>query len=435
MQQEHSIHLTKEFGRAPSTGAVESQIDYILAGTTTQARQKRGWKIGKTTLEKQDPNPSVRFPNGVLAHVWLTCNLDTDREPTAHTIESVAQELDGIIRAIATKGNYHHWNVAEVDDTEWTGKRINVSARVASDSEAIGRAIDAADNIGYAPFVLPDEELWIEQFDGLFGLDAAIARIRSAIEAAVMSDWRKRIHCILIGPPACGKTDICRRVGAAVGTAAYMEYDATATTQAGMIKDLEEREELPRILFVEEIEKAPQDSMMALLGMMDDRAEIRKVTAKKNIQRDTRMLVIATANDEQLLKKAAAGALYSRFSANKIYFHRPSRDILYRILEREVTAVGGDPEWINPTLDYAEAIGSTDPRELIGICLCGREKLLTGEYQEWLLETGIAQYTPDDESDEAKNRRSLEKLVSGLRERRENELEMGWEENEHPEWK
>ena len=42
---------------------------------------------------------------------------------------------------------------------------------------------------------------------------------------------------------------------------------------------------------------------------------------------------------------------------------------------------------MDPTLDYCEQQGITDPRQVTALCLCGREMLITGEYQKMLADT------------------------------------------------
>jgi energy-coupling factor transporter ATP-binding protein EcfA2 len=255
----------------------------------------------------------------------------------------------------------------------------------ASDDDDVSANINS-DMIGYMDVAIPEN--WEEHFSHLFGRDAHIGRIRGAIEAGIASDFNNRFHCALVGPPGCGKSDICRSLQRALGEEAVMEYDATAMTGAGAIKDLAEREILPRILVVEEIEKADEKSLSFLLGLMDMRGEIRKTTARTKIQRDTKLLVIATVNNLDQFKKLNAGALYSRF-ANKLGFSRPSREQLAMILTREVTKIHGDSEWIKPTLDYCEDHNITDPRQVISLALCGRDGWLDGTYAAMLEETVI----------------------------------------------
>jgi hypothetical protein len=62
---------------------------------------------------------------------------------------------------------------------------------------------------------------------------------------------------------------------------------------------------------------------------------------------------------------------------------------LGRILKREVDAIEGKDEWINPTLDLADEIHTTDPREVISLLLCGRDALLDGTFQKEYIYTSL----------------------------------------------
>jgi MoxR-like ATPase len=141
-------------------------------------------------------------------------------------------------------------------------------------------------------------------------------------------------------------------------------------------------DELPRILVLEEIEKAPEAALPWLLSVLDLRGEVRKKTVRSDIAKSVHMIGICTVNDEAKFKSVASGALASRFSM-PLYFRRPERDILWKILKREVDKIGGDIRWIDAALDFAEELqtksGDTlyiDPRKLIAICLTGRDRLL-----------------------------------------------------------
>jgi len=130
-----------------------------------------------------------------------------------------------------------------------------------------------------------------------------------------------------------------------------------------------------------------------LLAALDIRGEIRKVTARANIQRDTKVFCIATVNNVKLFNQLMSGALASRFT-RPIYFKRPSRETLAKILKREIDKVNGDEAWIEPALNYCETAinadgtaGITDPRQVIAICLAGRDALLNGKYQQMLNDT------------------------------------------------
>ena len=378
----HEVKFAKPAKRALQDKVINGNFTALFASINTKSMTVRGWNaethLCKVNFETGGPTFYMQNPNAdeyiYEAFAKVTFTREDGKKPTPNELPSYLATLAR--RAITPQ--YGKWTLALVDGQPYT---------MPSDDEDVSMNINA-DLIGYVDVEMPDD--FESYFSHLFGRDAHVARIKGAIEAAIMSDFSNRFHAALAGPPGCGKSDICRSLQKALGADAVMEYDATATTAAGAIKDLAEREILPRILIVEEIEKADEKALAFLLGLMDMRAEIRKTTARATIQRDTKLLVIATVNNIELFKKLNAGALASRF-ANKIGFSRPSRDQLAMILTREVGKLGdnGDERWIKPTLDYCEDHGITDPRQVISLALCGREGWLDGSYAEMLSETNM----------------------------------------------
>ncbi len=186
----------------------------------------------------------------------------------------------------------------------------------------------------------------------------------------------------------CGKTEVLRSLTKMLGSDAVMHFDATSTTSAGAKQLLTESDKIPPVLCIEEIEKADEASLRWLLGVLDYRAEVRALKFRAGlVRRNVKLLCLATVNDFGLFGRMMDGALASRFS-NKIYFPRPTREVLEKILEREIAKSGGDVAWIAPALDYClDKEDTNDPRRIITVCLCGREKLLTGEYQKVLAAT------------------------------------------------
>jgi hypothetical protein len=373
----HLITFAKPAKRNLRANVIESNATSLISSILTKSLKVRGWEFETDTVRGTDGTFFARRDTDdentpyVFQMFWsITFNREDGKEPNSN-------EFAAILRTLAQRSSspaFGAWTLAEVDGKPYI---------MPGDDDEISSNINA-DLIGYADVEVPDE--WDKNFAHLYGLDPHIKRIKGAIEAGIMSDWRNRFHCALVGPPGCGKSDISQSIKRALGEDAVMEYDATATTAAGAIKDLSEREILPRVLIVEEIEKADEKALSFLLALCDLRGEIRKTTARNTIQRETKLLVIATVNDVPLFDKLQAGALSSRF-ANKIWFKRPSRETLAMILTREVAKIDGDPIWIGPTLDYCEDHGISDPRQVIALCLCGREMLVTGEYQKMLADT------------------------------------------------
>jgi hypothetical protein len=378
IQEEHSLTLTKLAERQLREDVIQKNIERLVSSVNNRSLEIAGWRVKESPIGTgsngyNTPKPWQQFMTSEGAANWryemyLTVQYTRDDKPADMNV------FHSVCRTVFTRSaqpNTGRWTLTSVDDKEY----------IAPDENNIPLS---GDFIGYTEVDIPDDfETYIKH---LYGLDPHFARTRRAMEAGIQSNWINRYHCAYIGPPGCGKSDMCQSIKRALGDEACLEFDATATTAAGAIKELAEREILPRILIVEEIEKSDEKALSFLLAVLDLRAEIRKTTARATIQRDTKLFCIATVNNYELFSKLQAGALASRF-ANQIWFRRPTREQLQMILHREVTKVQGDYAWIDPTLDYCEKEGITDPRRVTALCLCGREMLITGEYQKMLEET------------------------------------------------
>jgi hypothetical protein len=229
-----------------------------------------------------------------------------------------------------------------------------------------------------------------DHFDHIFDRDPHILRVYSAIETAVQTKLYSRNHCVLYGPPACGKTEILLAFGQMMGkeNQAFMKFDATSMTQAGVLRILTGSGILPPVLIVEEIEKTSDKDLRWLLGLLDKRGEVRQTNFNVgNRMKNAKMLCLATVNDMELFRRVMSGALASRFS-NQIYCSRPSEQVMRMILAREIKLIDGKEEWIEPTIDFCvRKMQWNDPRKIIPVCLCGKDRLLNGSYQEAILAT------------------------------------------------
>lgn len=222
-------------------------------------------------------------------------------------------------------------------------------------------------------------------FDNIYGLDAQIEILLSALRIAKDTDFTKRYHAVLHGKPGCGKSELLSCVKEMVGEDGVIEFDGTQTTAAGAVAKIVDAEVLPPVLIIEEIEKVPDAAFMWLLGALDGRAEIKKVTARFTSQRKVPFVCFATVNDLGLFRSRHEGAMASRFAHN-IYCPYPSEEVIRKILTREVLSIGGNLEWIEPALQYCIKFEKvSDPRRIIAVCLTGRDKLLDGSFQSALL--------------------------------------------------
>lgn len=376
MREQHSLTLTKLAERQLREDVITKNLQRLLASVNNRSLEIAGWTItgdpkGTGANGYSTPKPWQQFIGGEANwryEMYLTVTYSReDKEPDRNTFPSICRTIN----TRSAQPNTGRWTLSEVDGKEY----------VPPDENNIPLS---SDFIGYTEVEIPDD--FEDNFKHLYGLESHIARIRRAMEAGLQSGWMNRYHCALIGPPGCGKSDTIQTIKRTLGEEAVLEFDATATTAAGAIKELAEREILPRVLAVEEIEKSDEKALSFLLAVLDLRSEIRKTTARASIQRDTKLFCMATVNNYELFSKLQAGALASRF-ANQIWYRRPSREQLSMILHREVAKVEGDFAWIDPALDYCDTQNITDPRRVTAICLCGREMLITGEYQKMLADT------------------------------------------------
>lgn len=374
----HTVVLAKTAKRSLGEDKITEQIERLRARILTAGRVSKGWRCEwseKAEVESLSVEGPTRARGNAPVMLRYTVILHLVNSPArVRKASDVEHEFRNIVSMLVAASNtFPNWEVALVDDIEPTSLDLDFDA-IKDSGES--------DYVGYTAVNVPQN--WKEAFAHIYDRDAQIDIAMSSIQAGLDSDWSKRFHALFVGPPACGKTEVGTSIRRLLGFDAVLSYDGTALTHAGFIKDLAEREELPRIIFIEEIEKVPEPAVLsALLGMMDTRGEIRKTTAREKIVRDCRVVVFATCNDYEKLVSMQAGALASRFG-EPVYFPRPSRDLMGKILRREITQVNGSFQWIEPVLDYMDELESSDPRKAISFALRGRDGWIDGTFADKL---------------------------------------------------
>ena len=368
--ESHHIVFTKDAQRQLNEKALRNNGEHIL-GVNNASLSKRGWTVTtrdfseginwtRQTLLDDSPNEYRYFLHFTATYVGAD-------EPGKTEIRAIVKTMN--TRGTAPLGG--RWTIAKVNDADFEVTRD-------------GDAVSTKDFIAYADYEIPDD--FETYFDHLYGLDSHINTVKRSLSVAQKTTFTKRYHVALIGPPGCGKSDICETLASVLGEQSVMKFDATATTAAGAIKQLDEAEILPRVLIVEEIEKVNAEALSFLLALMDMRGEIRKTTARSKIVKETKIVVIATVNNWKLFDGMLAGALSSRF-ARKAWFHRPDADTIRRILQRELNETEGDEAWIQPCMDYCAEKEITDPRMIAALCLTGEDGWLDGSFYKELSDT------------------------------------------------
>jgi hypothetical protein len=216
-------------------------------------------------------------------------------------------------------------------------------------------------------------------FKRYYGIESQIRMVLSSLKSSIDSGGKRMTHCVLFGPPACGKTSVLTTLEEIVGKHNVLKLDATTTTKAGVEK-LFLNTVIPPIIILEEVEKANEDWLRNWLSLLDERSEIRKVSHKETIVKDIDILFFCTVNDSDKFNDLLDGALASRCK-NKIYFPRPTEETIKKILFRDVQENGGKVEWVEPALLLAKELNVDDPRVIISF-LSGGDRLLDGSYQK-----------------------------------------------------
>lgn len=383
-----TITLYKSSQRSLSQEVLSKQVRYAL-DRALGGNRGRVWEAKGVVSGAGDPQAGEHLYQAVLkfkreGRAISEAQEDRQFEKIKHIVE----------RAVRGKGwslNGDSPSRKQLTLCPKCGGRVNWQGFCESCDEHIGIEPKTKEEQNYAPIQPMAIKSGVDRHDyfgHLYNLDAQIDLVLSAVEEYKRSEFSNRFHCVLYGEPACGKTEILRSLTKMLGQDAVMHFDATSTTAAGAKQLLIESASIPPVLCIEEIEKADEVSLRWLLGVLDYRAEVRMVKFRSGLaQREVKLLCLATVNDLPLFKRMMDGALASRFS-HKIYCPRPGREVLRRILEREIACHGGDARWIEPALDYClDVEGTNDPRRVITVCLCGRERLLDGTYQRTLKAT------------------------------------------------
>lgn len=364
----YNITLRKPSLRRLRDDVIQRNRTALVESILTKYLRTSGWNITDGIPPWRVSEHETHDKSGTLTGKYLyTMRLVCTGPDNAaeHVFASIAHTM----AKRAVQPTFGSWELVSVNDKPY---------RMPADGET---PVDTTDSmVGYAQVRIPDD--WDSYFSHLYGLDAQISRVKRAIAATIRSDFNSRYNVVLVGDPGCGKSDIADSVGRALASddaESVWRLDATATTAAGTIKAISELETLPQVVLFEEAEKASEKVTEPWLGILDQRGEVRKVTARSDIQRSARMMVISTVNDYEKFCAMNAGALASRHTVT-IWFQRPSREVLAQILTREVQKVHGDFDWIAPTLDYCEDHDISDPRAVIAHCMTGAEGWLDGSY-------------------------------------------------------
>ena len=178
--------------------------------------------------------------------------------------------------------------------------------------------------------------------------------IKELFKKSIVSE--KPTHILLVGPPASAKTLFlleCSRLRDAEFVYGYK------MTKAGLLRILFDM--APRILLIDEIEKADRDSLDILLGLMSE-GLVKDVTAYSWREKKVNCRVYATANNAENLPPELLSRFHFKLEL-KAYTQKEYVQVASKVLMHLENVQVDLAEYIATKL----ADGTADIREAIGI--------------------------------------------------------------------
>jgi hypothetical protein len=321
------------------------------------------WQVEMANTAFPVPTPQVILPND--------SEEENQGEEETESFDTVMGDINKSIQKILHK---------EIKETTIRFGEVPDWDHFEIPEELLGKDSDKA---------LAEHPVWKD----LYGLGPQIRILLSNIKRAKETNGNSRFHSVLFGHAGCGKTTTLLAIEKMFGPNSVLRLDATSTTRAGLEKLFFSDTglaQIPKLVMMEEGEKADPDALKIWLGALDDRGEIRKVNFRVNQLRQIKILFFCAVNNKSAFDKmmgsdgSTAGALSSR-CVSQIYYPRPTDHVLHQILRKEIDENGGSYDWIQPCIDLAHELEVNDPR-IIRSYLAGGDRLLDESYQaDWLI--------------------------------------------------
>lgn len=351
---------------------------------------ERNKDMGVTVGLSAFPEPVEIFDEIGNSTGWAYTVKGRLKESKARTKEVGMRRLEHALEMVTRRATSRDWAVRKAADA----LVFPAKAYLAGEPQAI----PAPSTVVREPFVVPalGQDIMGAYFSGVYEREAHIRLIHDSVTRFRESNGRIRGHTLLHGLPAGCKTTMFERFKDWYDGGGDFErvrfLDGPTLSKAGLenwlLRQAADRN-LPEVLVIEEVEKQPLDNMLTLLSVMGS-GYVAKHNARVQDRQECKCLVWATCNDPELLRTFRNGALWSRFS-HRWHCARPTKDLMEKILGREVQAIGGRPEWVAKVMEFAyDKLKLEDPREIIAL-LDGGDRLLDDSYQRDVLSILSAQ--------------------------------------------
>src|SRR5215467_13203187 len=220
----HVIVLAKYSKRALTADVRDTHLATILATVFNKRNAALGWHIERRQNNGRSMFEAINvggrdLRNEAPFNAWM----DSDVSPEA---------LDNLVRNFNSAdgvNSEYRWHVIRVDGEDYEGDVRD------SDERSSGTS-DIKDLLPYADVSVPEN--WQDFFttgkNPVIGLESHTSRMMRPLRVAIGTDWEERHNTLLVGVPACGKSELMRRLKRMVGNDAVLEVDATSTTAKGL---------------------------------------------------------------------------------------------------------------------------------------------------------------------------------------------------------
>ncbi len=403
----HTVKLRREMPQKPKI-PLGDQIEYILDRVFRGERQNWGWSVGKKKSERG--GGGAPWIGSVLLEFEKTGGRGRNNP---ETVESQWEKILTMISKTCrhTNFNKYPWHIVDEDAVQAPEEEVAGENEPVADETSPERVKDIKKELppGVQEIMVPSKVLTLEDlaeifphelltasdeeiesydsFKGIYGRGPQIRSILGTIWSFIESNGERANHTLLYGEAGCAKTTLLLMLLSLFGEGAVLRLDSTNTTRAGLENLIFKKlKVVPPFVFMEEIEKANEETLKMWLGAMDERHEFRKVNYHVTLVRKVHFLGFGTANDKDkfdLMMGGRAnkpGALSSRFR-HQYECPRPDESQMRRILRRDIEDYGGKMEWIEPCIVLAGRLNTNDPRAVLSF-LDGGDRLLDESYQK-----------------------------------------------------
>lgn len=380
-----TVILERKTTNRINNDSLKSQIEFIVSRSIHGGNRKSwGWE---NVLYK----PSGPTNDGSQYLYKVNLEFERKKQTTPDKLNSELSVINEFLTKTCTSAKFKPaWSISKLT-ADWNKNFSTETVENHTDVVDFERAL-TLDQIKIPDVLIYGSDSEIESHDafkGIYGRAKHIRIIASSIKRMIVTKGEKRNHILLYGLPGCAKSHILMGWMKILGSGGYFTINANSATKPGIEKMFLTRFKetgVPPICFIEEIEKTAESVLSVWLSVLDDRAEVRKINFVNQEKTEAKVLSIATANDKILFDRLHGGrpgfpgALSSRFT-KQLYLPRPDKDILRRILLRDVQLYGGKASWVEPCLDIAQELGTNDPRIVLSL-LDGQDRLLDNSYKD-----------------------------------------------------